>query len=100
MGDRLNTIFGWVLFSAVIALGLSSISSRVFHADNAEAPEKPGYVIQAAEGDGEADAGPSLATLLATGSSVRDAVTLANRAGGIVVGRFGTATVGYEELFA
>jgi bifunctional ADP-heptose synthase (sugar kinase/adenylyltransferase) len=25
---------------------------------------------------------------------------IANRAGGIVVGKFGTASVGYEELFA
>lgn len=42
----------------------------------------------------------TLAALLATGSPLRDAVTLANRAGGIVVGRFGTATIAYEELFA
>ena len=69
MGDRLNTIFGWVLFSGVIALGLSSISSRVFHADKAESPEKPGYVIVADESEGGADAGPSLATLLATGDA-------------------------------
>jgi D-glycero-beta-D-manno-heptose-7-phosphate kinase len=27
-------------------------------------------------------------------------VPIANRAGGIVVGKFGTATVSYEELFA
>ncbi|MEN7538415.1 c-type cytochrome [Aurantiacibacter flavus] len=71
MGDRLNTIFGWVLFSGVIALGLSSISSRIFHADNVEAPENPGYVIVADEGEGEADAGPSLATLLATGDAAK-----------------------------
>jgi bifunctional ADP-heptose synthase (sugar kinase/adenylyltransferase) len=32
--------------------------------------------------------------------SMRDAMPLANRAGGIVVGKFGTATVSYEELFA
>lgn len=42
----------------------------------------------------------TLAALLATGSSLRDAVRLANHAGGIVVGRFGTATITYEELFA
>jgi bifunctional ADP-heptose synthase (sugar kinase/adenylyltransferase) len=28
-----------------------------------------------------------------------DAVALANKAGGIVVGKLGTATVSYEELF-
>jgi D-glycero-beta-D-manno-heptose-7-phosphate kinase len=42
----------------------------------------------------------TLATLLASGMSLRDAMPLANRAGGIVVGKFGTASVSYEELFA
>jgi len=39
-----------------------------------------------------------LGTMLAAGVSMRDAVSLANRAGGIVVGKLGTATVSYEEL--
>lgn len=42
----------------------------------------------------------TLATMLAAGSTLRDAMPIANRAGGIVVGRFGTASVGYQELFA
>lgn len=42
----------------------------------------------------------TLAALLAAGASLRDAVPLANRAGGIVVGKFGTATVSYQELLA
>ncbi|MRD49289.1 D-glycero-beta-D-manno-heptose-7-phosphate kinase [Caenimonas koreensis DSM 17982] len=42
----------------------------------------------------------TLATLVAAGVSLRDAMPLANKAGGIVVGKFGTATVSYEELFA
>ena len=42
----------------------------------------------------------TLAALLACGMSLRDAMPLANRAGGIVVGKFGTASVSYEELFA
>jgi D-glycero-beta-D-manno-heptose-7-phosphate kinase len=42
----------------------------------------------------------TLATMVAAGLSVREAVPIANRAGGIVVGKFGTATVSYEELFA
>jgi D-glycero-beta-D-manno-heptose-7-phosphate kinase len=42
----------------------------------------------------------TLATMVAAGLSIRDAVPIANRAGGIVVGKFGTATVSYEELFA
>jgi rfaE bifunctional protein kinase chain/domain len=40
-----------------------------------------------------------LATMLAAGQDLRESVRLANRAGGIVVGKLGTATVSYEELF-
>ena len=42
----------------------------------------------------------TMATLVAAGLSLRAAMPLANRAGGIVVGKFGTATVSYQELFA
>ena len=42
----------------------------------------------------------TLAALLAAGLSLREAMPIANRAGGIVVGKFGTATVSYDELFA
>ena len=42
----------------------------------------------------------TLAAMAAAGLSLRDALPIANRAGGIVVGKFGTATVSYEELFA
>jgi rfaE bifunctional protein kinase chain/domain len=41
----------------------------------------------------------TLAAMLACGLSVREAMPIANRAGGIVVGKFGTASVGYDELF-
>jgi rfaE bifunctional protein kinase chain/domain len=41
----------------------------------------------------------TMATLVAAGVSLRDALPLANRAAGMVVGKFGTATVSYEELF-
>ena len=40
----------------------------------------------------------TFAAMLATGMSLREAVPLANRAGGIVVGKFGTATISFEEL--
>jgi D-glycero-beta-D-manno-heptose-7-phosphate kinase len=40
-----------------------------------------------------------MAVALAAGLGMRDAVKFANRAGGIVVGKLGTATVSYEELF-
>ncbi len=42
----------------------------------------------------------TMAALVGAGMSMRDALPLANRAGGLVVGKFGTATVSYEELFA
>ncbi len=42
----------------------------------------------------------AMAALLACGATVREALPLANRAAGIVVGKFGTASVSYEELFA
>jgi D-glycero-beta-D-manno-heptose-7-phosphate kinase len=42
----------------------------------------------------------TMASLVAAGLSLRQALPHANRAGGIVVGKFGTATVSYEELFA
>jgi len=42
----------------------------------------------------------TLAAFIAAGLTPREAMPLANKAGGIVVGKFGTATVSYEELFA
>ena len=42
----------------------------------------------------------TLAAMLGAGLTLREAMPIANRAGGIVVGKFGTASVGYEELFA
>ncbi|MES2936660.1 MAG: D-glycero-beta-D-manno-heptose-7-phosphate kinase [Pseudomonadota bacterium] len=41
----------------------------------------------------------TMAAMVAAGLSLRDAMPIANKAGGIVVGKFGTATVSYEELF-
>lgn len=41
----------------------------------------------------------TLATLVGGGLSLRQALPWANRAGGLVVGKFGTATVTFEELF-
>jgi len=47
--DNNNTIFGWILFSGIVALGLSIVSGKYFHANNPEAPEKPGLFIEAEE---------------------------------------------------
>ncbi len=41
----------------------------------------------------------TMAVLLAAGRDAREAMPHANRAGGIVVGKFGTASVSYAELF-
>ena len=40
-----------------------------------------------------------MASMLAAGLSIQQAVHIANRAGGIVVGKLGTASVSYAELF-
>jgi rfaE bifunctional protein kinase chain/domain len=42
----------------------------------------------------------TLATFVAAGLTLREGIPLANKAGGVVVGKFGTATVSYEELMA
>lgn len=67
MADRFNTIAGWTLAAGIVALGLSSLSSRYFEADKHHRPEKMGYAIEgvAAEGEGGAAATP-IEALLAT----------------------------------
>jgi rfaE bifunctional protein kinase chain/domain len=40
-----------------------------------------------------------LGAMLARGESIHNAVRLANRAGGIVVGKLGTVAISFEELF-
>ncbi|QZH76031.1 MAG: cytochrome c family protein [Erythrobacter sp.] len=71
MNDRMNTIFGWVLASCGIALGGAIVADTYFGGGNAEIEEGGafGYVIDAPEEGAAADAGPSLATLLASGSA-------------------------------
>ena len=68
MQDNRNTAFGWILFSGVVALGLSAVSSRIFHADSPELSENPGYQIVAAEEE-SGDTGPTIAQALAAGSA-------------------------------
>lgn len=64
MTDRFNTIIGWFLFSAMIALGLSIVSGMYFGADKHHELEKPGFPIEGGDEAG-AEEGPSLASLLA-----------------------------------
>ncbi len=60
MSDRFNTIAGWTLFSGVVLLSLSAVSSRYFHAGKEQRPETMGYEIAGVvqEGEGGKDATP------------------------------------------
>ena len=74
---------GMTLFDAHGRLHVSAVAREVFDVTGA------GDTVIA-----------TLAACVAAGLSLRAALPLANRAGGLVVGKFGTATVSYEELFA
>jgi D-glycero-beta-D-manno-heptose-7-phosphate kinase len=74
---------GMTLFNAQGQLHVSAVAREVFDVTGA------GDTVIA-----------TLAACVAAGLSLRDALPLANRAGGLVVGKFGTATVSYDELFA
>ncbi len=63
MSNYSNTVFGWVLAGGIAAVGLSIAGGKLYHS---EEPEKPGFVIEAAEAPGGEAAGPSLNTLLAS----------------------------------
>jgi cytochrome c len=67
MDDRFNTTAGWVLFSGIVALGLSVLSGKYFHADKDDRLEQLGYVIEGveAEGAGGGASAPDLGTLIA-----------------------------------
>lgn len=64
MSGRFNTIAGWVLGSAVVALGLSSLSAHYFSADKDSRPETMGYSIDGV-GGAKAVAEVSIEELLA-----------------------------------
>lgn len=50
-------------------------------------------------GAGDTVIAMTMASLVASGISLRDAVPIANKAGGIVVGKFGTAAVGWRNCW-
>ena len=70
MDDRFNTAAGWVLFSGIVALGISTVSAHYFMADKPHRPHEMGYPIAGVVEEG-ADEGPALATLLATGDPAK-----------------------------
>ncbi|MBA4767864.1 MAG: cytochrome c family protein [Porphyrobacter sp.] len=63
-GDLFNTAAGWVLFAAGLGLGLSILSGKFFHGDKPERPEKLGYVIEGAVGEGGGAAEMTMAEAL------------------------------------
>jgi len=65
MDDRTNTIAGWVLGAAIVALGASVVTGEIFHA---ERPEQMGFPIEGVEveGDGGAAAEQPIAFYLAS----------------------------------
>jgi cytochrome c len=66
MDDKFNTTSGWVLFSGIVALGLSSLSGHYFRADKHHPPETAGYTIAGVvKSGGEAAAAVPIETLLA-----------------------------------
>lgn len=70
MDDRFNTAAGWVLFAGIVALGLSVLSGKYFHADKAERPEELGYKIEGVVEEGAgAEAAVDLGTLLASATA-------------------------------
>jgi cytochrome c len=75
MTDRLNTIFGWLLFAGVVALLMRFFVGLIM--PDAERPEQLGYVIQGVAEEGAAAAGPTLAELLASGDAAAGANSFA-----------------------
>ncbi len=72
MYDRFNTIAGWTLFSGIVALGFSSLSSHYFMADSHEAPETMGYaVVGATDGGAAATAVAPIANRLAKADAAK-----------------------------
>ena len=63
MDNRTNTIAGWVLGAAIVALGASIVTGEMF---KAERPEKMGYPIEGVEVEAEGGAAEApIATFLA-----------------------------------
>lgn len=92
MADR-NTIFGWVLGAGIVALGLGSLTSHLWHAEELE---KQGYAVAEAEGSGggEAAAGPSIEAMMQTADAAAGAAIFAKCAACHTITQGGAAGIG------
>lgn len=77
MDDRFNTIAGWTLFSGVVGLSLSVVSSMYFQADKNHAPATPGYAVEGGAEEGAGSSEVPIATLLATADIAKGEATFA-----------------------
>lgn len=81
-----------------LLLARSEDGMSLFQADSVE--HVKAQVREVADVTGAGDTViATLALILACGLSMAQAMEIANRAGGLVVSKFGTSTVSYEELF-
>lgn len=100
MDDRTNTISGWVLFSGIVALGLSSLSARYFLADKDERPETMGFAIAGvASGEGGAAKDQPIEALLATADAAKGEQTFKKCTSCHTINQGGAAGIG-PNLFA
>jgi cytochrome c len=79
MDDRFNTTAGWVLACGIVALGLTSISSRYFEAGKDTKPEHAGFEIAGVvhEGGGTAAAEEPIEARLAKADPAKGAASFA-----------------------
>lgn len=79
MDDRFNTTAGWVLACGIVALGLTSISSRYFEAGKDHKPEHAGFEIAGVvrEGGEGASAEESIEARLAKADPAKGAASFA-----------------------
>jgi cytochrome c len=94
MDDRFNTIAGWVLFSGVVGLGLTSVSSHYFSANKPHRPHEMGYAIEGVEAEGGEGGDVPIANLLATADVAKGEATFAKCASCHTVNQGGANGIG------
>jgi cytochrome c len=96
MSDRFNTIAGWTLFSGIVMLGLSAVSSRYFHAGKEQRPEPMGFAIAGVvqEGEGEAKDATPFEALLAKADLAKGEKAFAKCASCHTIAQGGAAGLG------